>query len=418
MKADVTELFADLPGEQSSLFVIWANGRHREKEIIRDLNERFDVLNVSEVTWSPNKVAENFQRFYADIDVRGIYHRFSKGPGPFIAITVVDRSPVMEERETSRGPRIVNGRFIDAKTLYRAWAGELAVHCTENAWETDRDVFMLFGVGMQQNRNEIAGRWSGEITKVIRDVTGAHGWSSEKELFGALNRAVEYVMVTGPDRPPFLGKDTELNLLAADGRALHTVLRAQPKEPASAGGSFRVPIGQGKAAIGLRNPQDGFFPAAFAWRILRSRKLAAGGVFVPDEREAFGALAYHELMHRRAPERVTFECLLSQAEKLGIAGWTSTEAANPQALRSLLRAELAQAGEDFTRPLDADVYFNRSIAGLDGSWPVTGAAVIARNFMRLQQRAKYSMRSLYWDMRDRLLIAAPGLRTLKRRLTG
>jgi len=414
----VSYLFKDQPGESSSLFVIWANGRHREQEILQDLRDRFEVLKVVEVSWSPDRVAENYQRFYADIDVRGIYHRFSKGTGPFIAITLVDHSPVMEERMTSRGPRMVNGRFLDAKTLYREWAGELTIHCTENAWETDRDVFMLFGEGMAEHRLEASEPWSGEIGRLTRDLTGTGGWASEEELFAALNRAVEYVLLTAKTQPPYIDSGGETNLLATDGRAMHTILRTRPREPSPTGGTLLLRVGGRQLKVGLRHPEDGFFPKAFALRLLGSRKLGRDGSFRPGAREEFGALAYHELVHKPAAEPAGQERLSAIAEQLGVAGWTPAALANVQAFQSLLLAAMPEDIDDFVRPLDAAVYFNRPIVGQNASWPVHVADRAVCSLSRLVQGAGYLLRNLYWQTRDQLLIVAPGIRVVKRWVAG
>ena len=69
------------------LFVLWANGRHCESRIVADLRERFEVRQVVEITWTPGRVADNFQRFYGDIAVRGLSRTYSDvASGQFVAV--------------------------------------------------------------------------------------------------------------------------------------------------------------------------------------------------------------------------------------------------------------------------------------------------------------------------------------------
>jgi hypothetical protein len=170
--------------------------------------------------------------------------------------------------------------------------------------------------------------------------------------------------------------------------------------------------------VGLRHPEDGFFPKAFALRLLASRKLGADGSFRPGAREEFGALAYHELLHKPAPEPPGPERLSAIAEQLGVAGWTPAALSNVQTVQSLLLAAMPEDIDDFVRPLDAAVYFNRPIVGQNASWPVHVANRAVCSLSRLVQGAGYLLRNLYWQTRDQLLIVAPGIRVVKRWVAG
>ena len=47
-----------------NLFVLWANGRHKETEIINDINRHFEILQSFEITWTPKLFTRNLSRFY------------------------------------------------------------------------------------------------------------------------------------------------------------------------------------------------------------------------------------------------------------------------------------------------------------------------------------------------------------------
>lgn len=400
------------------LYVIWSNGRHCEEQILRDIAERFEILQVFEVIWSAKHAVDNFQRFYADIDIRGIYHGFSKGKGPFIAVTVVDPEPVYEERTTSRGPRFINGRFLDAKKLYREWAGEYPVHCTENTWENNRDMYMLFGMDMEQHRAAITGPWNGTITQVERDLTGADGWESEEQLFATLNRTVDYVVATGPAATVLKASGEDINILARDGRALHTVLSPFPPEPCPIGGKYRIKVAGISIPVGLRHPDDGFFPTDFANRLLGSRELVEDGSFRPAKRPGFVALAYHYLVHQPRTSESQRRCLVLMAADLGKSGWTPDAVSESASARKLLEEELTDCGVEVVMPKDAAVYFNSRIAG-KGSYLLTILLPLFRQTVVWSvQKLACGARTFYWQGRDQLLLALPSVRAIKRWVTG
>ena len=101
------------------LFVLWDAVRSHESEILADLERRFGVVSVTEVEWTPGRVERNYERFYSDLDVRGVYHVLNKGAGPLLAVVLWDPDPIVEVRGTSRGPRDVTAHFLNARLRYR-----------------------------------------------------------------------------------------------------------------------------------------------------------------------------------------------------------------------------------------------------------------------------------------------------------
>ncbi len=47
-----------------NLFILWANGRHKENDILADIKQQFDILQIFEITWSSNEFNRNLSRFY------------------------------------------------------------------------------------------------------------------------------------------------------------------------------------------------------------------------------------------------------------------------------------------------------------------------------------------------------------------
>src|SRR4051794_15796751 len=255
----VAQAAPEQPPSQLGVFVLWDKAREAEERILADLADRFDVLHVYDVHWSPSLVTQNYRRFYSDVDVRGIAHLHEKGAGPFLAVTVLDRAPLTEERVTARGLRLVNSRFLDAKLAARAWTSDYAVHCGENEWENTRDLTMLLGEDPGSHVERSAVPWDGRIERLDCDVAGARGWSSSGELFRVLSRAELYAVLEPED--PGAALDTgvpTVELLAAPrsrlSSTLPTILNATPRFHAvhAEGGRFRVPVGGRSVSVTIR----------------------------------------------------------------------------------------------------------------------------------------------------------------------
>ncbi len=185
-----------LPGGLG-LFVIWPTAREHEDRILDDLDAHFRVLRVVEIEWTPSLVMENYRRFYSDLPLRGVYHQFNKGAGPFTAVVLSDPEPNVTVRPTSRGERTVNANFTDAKNRYRVLTQGLNVHCGETEWENVRDMTMLLGPAYTDSlEDSVAGR-SPDREVLRQDVTGAHGWDTPGTLFVTLERSVPYVCLSG-----------------------------------------------------------------------------------------------------------------------------------------------------------------------------------------------------------------------------
>ncbi|HEX6811542.1 MAG TPA: hypothetical protein VF384_07960 [Planctomycetota bacterium] len=410
------------PRAQAGLFVIWHNSRREEKRILADLNRLFEVHSVQEVHWSPELVEQNYERFYSDLPVRGVYHVFNKGAGPFLAVRVVDRSPAQEDRMTSRGSRPVNARFLDAKLQYREWLNGLGVHCGETSWENRRDLEMLLGV---EAGSEVAAttRWNGEVEVLRRDISGARGWESAREAIAALNVGVDYVVIGDAGSPaatPLAAGERPTQLLTDQYHTLHTVLNAKPVlgSPPPHGGSFVVSIAGRPVAVGLRVVGDGFLDAQWAKQCLAARQLGEDGVYRLSAQDAFAAFCYRAIVHSPRLTEADKAQIVAMAQTIGLAGWTLAELADARRVKERLDGLLRTRGISYVRPRDPMVFVN--FEALGSPWPFASRAVGAARrwcYSVLRGSVGYA-KAHYLRTRDRLLRRAPALRRLKNALAG
>jgi hypothetical protein len=167
------------------VFVLWSAARAEEERILADLAERFEVLDVVEVTWSPDeRFSRSLTRMYGDALPPGSDKEVHCGTGPFLAVVVRDSGPRFRPRHAGGKRKLVNSRVYDARLRYREWTGGgYRVHASDSVLETDRNLVLLFGEGVEEfaARPPRAG-----VRAHAADPVGTSGWNSVDQLLRAL----------------------------------------------------------------------------------------------------------------------------------------------------------------------------------------------------------------------------------------
>ncbi len=404
------------------MFVVWDSGRHLRQDVLTDLQTRFRIIGVHEVIWSDGMWFANYQRFYSDLELRGVYHQLNKGKGPLLVVVVEDPNPVYDYRETGRGKREVNTRFFDAKSLYRTWSDRNGVHCGENSAETFRDLAMLLGTQYEARLREESLESTNNIVRVQRDTTGARGWSSLAELFDILNLAVEYVAIRYdrmvPDDPELSAAPIEI--ITADPYAVHTILSSGAYVPvrSRAGGYVEVAVAGESRRVGIRSPGDHYLDDAWMRRLLEMRSRDADGVYAPADGEEFWLLAYHCAVHGAklsTPVRQQLRHLAPIATPTLDADLFNDKADQVKILQVLVEC-LRARNLDFPVPLDIAVGYG-SAASRPG---ILNTSLVSRTRRRAASalwKTRARLETVYYWLRDHFLSAAPWLGDLKRVLS-
>jgi len=254
-----------------------------------------------------------------------------------------------------------------------------------------------------------------------RDVTGAHGWESEREAISAVNVSVNYVVIGEPASSPGkpqLSRGRPTQLLTDDYYALYTVLNARPVlgSPPPHGGNFTVSIAGRKTLIGLRMVGDGFIDPAWARQCLAERKLDEGGLYRTGALDALATFCYRAvILSPRLTEDDNAQ-MAAMARPLGLAGWSMSELADPRLVKERLDDLLRSRGISYVRPRDISLFVN--FHSLGSPWPLgSRAAGAARRWRYLFLRSSTGFaRAHYMTTRSRILRHMPALRSLKRAL--
>ena len=112
--------------KETHLFILWENARDKEQEILKDIKENFNILGMYNITWNKENFSNNLSRFYGTNLPKNSGKEQHCGNGDFLLVIVEDENPRYEQRDTSKGPQIVNTIMFDKKAYYR----ELMVEVT------------------------------------------------------------------------------------------------------------------------------------------------------------------------------------------------------------------------------------------------------------------------------------------------
>jgi hypothetical protein len=349
------------------LFVIWPSGMSHADNILQDLARRFEILQIVEVHWSDHLVRRNYERFYSDLDVAGVYHELNKGRGPFLAIPVRDNHLARDYRDTSRGRRLVSVNLVDTKHHFRDRLGNIGVHCGENDWESERDLIML--LGLRPCELGSTGRVTGlePSSSLHRDVTGARGWTSMAEIFTTLNPVMPYIAVdagrgtdeSSPDRHP-----EPVQIVTSDLHMLHTLIDGRPiyGRPRPAGGRFLVSIDGERVPVDLWPVDGGFIDAEWACACLESRILDDHGVYRAPPEDDLAIRAYLAVTRRRRLDAADHRALgeLDRLVPPASTGDVASDDADPGKIdhrsgTAIVTRYLDQRGYRRVRPLDRTI---------------------------------------------------------------
>lgn len=154
-----------------NLFILWSNGRHKEKEIIADIGNNFEILQTFEITWSERWFNNNLARFYGKKLPNAMRKKKLCGTGSFLVICVDDAKPKIHEGK--------NLNIIMAKARYRQMLGSNLIHASDHQTEAEENLLFLTG---QSHTDIINGHRSVKPVRLCRDLVGAPSWLDEEQL--------------------------------------------------------------------------------------------------------------------------------------------------------------------------------------------------------------------------------------------
>jgi hypothetical protein len=176
------------------VFVVWSAARRWADEILGDLQRRFVIADVAEVTWPRETFGRNLTRFYGEALPPGSDKERLCGTDPFLVAVAIDNHPRYGLRRTTAGFRRVNVHAAAAKRRYRRLSGGgFGVHGSLDAREAARDLRLLLGLDPPAL---LGRRWDGAVRPVAVDRLA---WSSVDELVDTIAAATPAALAHDDD---------------------------------------------------------------------------------------------------------------------------------------------------------------------------------------------------------------------------
>ncbi len=357
------------------LLVFWRWPADRLGSTLEKIRERFEINRVARLYWTRERIVDNFQRFYAMITGYAFQKYTEAGALPFLLVFVTDHNPVYEYRVAGgSGFKYVNIKGFDLKQSLRR-QGRTSLHATNNPREFRRDYIYLTG---ERAADIEAKPWDGTIEELHRDVVGADGWSSLREVFTVLNEAVDYVVLRNFEKLPDEhrhGEHGDIDLLVEDvdaGNRGASILNKEQRADTVVGGQ--------KVYFDFRSVEDFYYDPEWCRRILRNKVLVRG-FYAPNTEDYFFSLLYHAHVQKPKIAKDYVSRLMAMAKGIGLDWITEDMLTDPEKAASLLSDWLKGNGYYLTRPNGCPQYNQEFAARVNAPFLYQSASNFYRELM-------------------------------------
>jgi hypothetical protein len=380
------------------LVVVWPRGRSDDAFVLDAVGGRGRILEVTEVTWTPELTAAGYARFslmrldgphdQAALDRRGV------GAALVIACAGVGG----DEPNRPRGA----GEEVRLLAALEGRLGKGSVHVARNPFEAGREYMLL--LERSADGALARGAWNGETQQLERDLAGTGGWSDPRQMFAVLNVGAPYVVLRNFDGLvdlQLMPGHADIDILTSDYQQTVAMLGAQSRLRALPrwGGRFDVRIGLKSVICDLRFPGDDYYAPDWARQILAGRRLHPDGFYVPNDEELLDTMLYHAVVHKPEVSADYATRLAAMAPARGRTGWTEARLADRSAAHALLLERLAERGYSIRKPKDPTVFFNNRLRRASAPLVWRLADALRRRLYRLAVRnvlypARFAARSI------------------------
>ncbi|HIF9310842.1 TPA: hypothetical protein ACX6RK_003085 [Photobacterium damselae] len=279
--------------KEKHLFIIWSNASYKKDEIIKDLNECFNVLSVSNIKWSKDKFAENLSRLYGQHLPNASFKQKHCGIGPFTLVIIENENPIYVDLNigNNRGVQSVNKLVYEKKKLYRDWTGGgHKIHATNDKIEFKHDYFLLLGHHKRIDKYPI-------INTLETDLIGTHGWESVEQFKEALIEYEDYVILRGDINSELLRGYEDLDVMVNSKKDFSYFINSKNKGKKHSIMRHTVDVMDDKIHIDINVIGDGCFCDSWQKKMYDTKKIKDGVYRLDDENDFFMNI-YHDYVHK------------------------------------------------------------------------------------------------------------------------
>ena len=297
----MTKIFSK---KELHLFIIWENGRYKEKEIVKSISEKFELVEKYKVNWNKNLFGKNLTTFYGtNLPPKSDKEKHC-GNGEFLLIIFYDNDPKYSYVKTSRGEERVNVNVYSCKEKFRdLTGGGHKIHSTNSPLETNHDLTLLLGVNYNDyelllKKNFNPNKKNENIIKnVPENIIGVNGWESLEQLFYAMNSSLDYVVMRNFEYLPenrFSKEHGDIDFLVKDLEQTVFIMNSQKLYKKR----YKINVSGKDVLIDLEYVGDGSYDKKWQKNILEKKILIKNSFYVPELEDYFYSLIYHILVHK------------------------------------------------------------------------------------------------------------------------
>lgn len=347
------------------ILIVWEKAADKKDFILDDLKKSFKIRMFFKFHWDKEQFLQNYTVFYAhslkNLSRKNLNSILSNkithcGNGDFYVIIFEDLAPNLQLRKTSSGNRLVNINVFDKKTEYRnLTGGGHRIHSSDDAWETNKDLTLLFGL----NTEDFCNQYPESVTKelsISRNCVGVGGYATIHQLFYVLNNTIKYCVLRNheclPDEYTVEGHG-DIDLLVENKNYISYLTLAKPVYPESYRVYHTISIANNNVPFDFRFVGDNYYDQPWEEQILENRELRKNLFYVPSDEDQFYSLLYHAYIQKR-------EVRTDYIPKLSFYAEIIHETFSPDIKTSInqLDSYLKRNHFEYIRPTDKTVIYN------------------------------------------------------------
>lgn len=380
--------------------IVWSNASKVTPDIEKEIKRNFNLISRVEISWEKEKFLDNLKVFYShsqkhrtedvfdNILINKIAHC---GDEQFTLFVYEDKNPTYDSRVTSSGNRKVNTNVFDfKKRLRESLGGGHKIHASDNTFESNKDLTLLFGLNSKDFINQhLETNQSEEVFK--ENCIGIDGYKNIEQFFYVLNNSINYCVIRNyeclPEKYTIEGHG-DIDLLVEDLNYIKYLTLAKSYYPDL---DYRVHYGINIAneliPFDFRYVGDDYYDINWQNQILNNLAIFNSVVKVPDTHNYFYSLIYHAYVQKNTVKVDYFERLEMMSQELNI---NYNSDLSLEKIKEILDEFMIQNNFDYTTPKDKTVYFNQLFLNFDNTRTERYGKLISTQQARLDNEVLFT----------------------------
>ena len=346
------------------LIIIWENGRYKEKEIIKSISEKFELVEKYKINWNKNLFGKNLTTFYGTNLPPKSEKEIHCGKGEFLLIIFYDNDPKYGYVETSKGKEKVNTNIFACKEKFRdLTGGGHKIHSTNSPLETNHDLTLLLGINYNDYeislKNKLDKNKENEniVKNIPNNIIGVNGWESLEQLFYVMNSSLDYVVMRNFEYLPdnrFSKEHGDIDFLVKDLDQAVFITNAQRLYKKR----YKINVDGKDVLVDFEHVGDGSYDQKWQNNILKKRIIIKNSFYIPDDEDYFFSLIYHILFHKTFIETDYPDKIKNIYKKLSFYG---SNRCNFDNYLKFLEKFLSVNNYQITKPKDTSYFFDEKV---------------------------------------------------------